>query len=417
MKNTHSVIASGAAKWRSRSRDHGLLRRLRLLAATQPPADGPAKASHGSRAEEAAENGRKADMTSSRPLRAMAFALLCAAAVPHTVAAADPAPREVWLRGAGATFPAPLYKAWIKTYEKGHDGVSLTYDAIGSGAGLSQFVTGSVDFAGSDAPITDEQVAKVDRGVVSVPATAGMVVLAYSLPNAVGPLRLSREAYAGIFAGEITKWNDPRIQAANPDIELPNTTIAVVARRDASGTTFAFASHLDAISPVWQEKGLGAGTLVSWPAGAMKVPGNEGVAQRIKISEGAIGYVEYGFAKRLGLPVAALENKAGKFVMPTEEAGTQALAEAGEAMDEKLRVVVTDAAGDAAYPIVTYSWLLLYGSYPDQQKAEAVRDFAAWGLTEGQTIRDEGLSGYIPLPANVVAKGQQALAAIRPGNM
>ncbi len=344
---------------------------------------------------------------------ALAVLLASGVSVAAPAMAADPVAREVWLRGAGATFPAPLYKAWIKAYEKGHDNVSLTYDAIGSGAGLSQFVTGSVDFAGSDAPISDDQIAKVERGVVSVPATAGMVVLAYSLPDGVGPLRLSREAYAGIFAGEITKWSDPRIQAANPDARLPNTTIAVVTRRDASGTTFAFASHLDAISPLWREKGLGAGILVRWPAGAMKVPGNEGVAQRIKISEGAIGYVEYGFAKRLGLPVAALENKAGNYVMPTEEAGAQALAEAGAAMDEKLRVTITDAAGDAAYPILTYSWLLLYGRYPEVAKAEAIRDFVAWGLTEGQTVKDEELPGYIPLPANVVAKGQQALAAIR----
>ncbi|MGZ8995053.1 MAG: phosphate ABC transporter substrate-binding protein PstS [Rhodospirillales bacterium] len=346
--------------------------------------------------------------------------LLTAAAVaafgsagPRAAVAADPAPREVWLRGAGATFPAPLYKAWIKAYEAEHGDITLTYDAIGSGAGLSQFVTGSVDFAGSDAPIGDADIAKVERGVVSVPATAGMVVLAYSLPDGVGPLRLSREAYAGIFAGEITEWDDPRIQVANPDVKLPNTNIAVVTRRDASGTTFAFTSHLNAISPLWRQKSIGAGTLVSWPGGAMKVPGNEGVAQRIKISAGAIGYVEYGFAKRLGLPVAALENREGNYVMPTEEAGTQALAEAAGAMDERLRVAIPDAPGESAYPIVTYSWLLLYGSYPDAKKAAAIRDFVAWGLREGQTLREEGLSGYIPLPANVAAKGQQALATIR----
>jgi phosphate transport system substrate-binding protein len=341
------------------------------------------------------------------------LALAIALAALQSAAAAEPAPRDLWLRGAGATFPAPLYNAWIKAYQARSGTVSLTYDAIGSGAGLGQFVTGSVDFAGSDAPISDADVAKVERGVVSVPATAGMIVLAYSLPEGVGPLKLSREAYAGIFAGEITEWDDPRIQASNPGAELPNTTIAVVTRRDASGTTFAFTKHLQTISPAWQQKGLGAGTLVSWPAGAMKVPGNEGVAQRIKISEGAIGYVEYGFAKRLGLPVAALENKAGAFILPTAETGAAALSEAAGAMDEKLRVSIADAAGQAAYPIVTYSWLLLYGQYPDGRKAEAIRDFVAWGLTDGQKLQDEALSGYIPLPANVVAKGQQALATVR----
>lgn len=350
---------------------------------------------------------------STRSIGAGILAVAVVAAVVRPAAATDPAPRDLWLRGAGATFPAPLYKAWIKAYEAKAGNISMTYDAIGSGAGLSQFVTGSVDFAGTDAPITDADIAKVGRGVVSVPATAGMIVLAYSLPEATGPLRLSREAYAGIFAGEITEWDDPRIQAANPDVELPNTSIAVVARRDASGTTFAFTNHLEAISPTWRDKGAGAGTLVNWPGGAMKVPGNEGVAQRIKISEGAIGYVEYGFAKRLGLAVAALENRAGEYVLPTEEAGAQALSEAAGSMDEKLRVTIADAAGQTAYPIVTYSWLLLYGMYPDGDKAKAIRDFVAWGLSEGQTLGDEALSGYIPLPANVVGKGQQALAAVR----
>ena len=350
---------------------------------------------------------------SKRVLGAGILTASVVAAVVQPAAAADPAPRDLWLRGAGATFPAPLYKAWIKAYEVQAGNVSLTYDAVGSGAGLSQFVTGSVDFAGTDAPISDADIAKVDRGVVSVPATAGMIVLAYSLPEGTGPLRLSREAYAGIFAGEITEWDDPRIQAANPGVELPNISIAVVARRDASGTTFAFTTHLGAISPMWREKGPGAGTLVSWPGGAMQVPGNEGVAQRIKISEGAIGYVEYGFAKRLGLAVAALENRAGEYILPTEEAGAAALSEAVGAMDEKLRVTIADPAGRAAHPIVTYSWLLLYGMYPDGEKAKAMRDFVAWGLTEGQILGEEALSGYIPLPANVVTKGQQALTAVR----
>ena len=350
---------------------------------------------------------------SKRVFGAGILALAAFAAVVQPAAAADPAPRDLWLRGAGATFPAPLYKAWIKAYEAKAGNLSVTYDAIGSGAGLSQFVTGSVDFAGTDAPISDADIARVERGVVSVPATAGMIVLAYSLPKGTAPLRLSRDVYAGIFAGEITEWDDPRIQAANPGVELPNTSIAVVTRRDASGTTFAFTTHLEAISPAWREKGLGAGTLVSWPGAAMKVPGNEGVAQRIKISEGAIGYVEYGFAKRLGLAVAALENRAGEYILPTEEAGAEALGEAAGEMDEKLRVSIADAAGQGAYPIVTYSWLLLYGMYPDGDKAKAIRDLVAWGLSEGQTLGDEALSGCIPLPANVVAKGQQALAAVR----
>lgn len=345
--------------------------------------------------------------------QAAALVIGLAAVLATSHARAETAQSATWLRGAGATFPAPLYQAWIETWTKQEGGASLTYEAIGSSAGINRFITGSVDFAGSDAPITDRQIDGVGRGVVSVPATAGMIVLAYSLPGGITDLKLPRDVYAAIFAGDITRWNDPRIHAANPDVALPNIDIAVVARLDGSGTTFALTSHLDAISPLWRERGLGAATSVDWPRNAMQVKGNEGVAQRIKISEGAIGYVEYGFAKRLNLPVAALENKAGKFVRPTADAGTAALSETAGDMDEHLRISIADAPGASAYPIVTYSWLLLYGRYDDEHKAAALRDFVGWGLTQGQTMAREDLSGYIPLPANVVAKGQQALAAIR----
>ena len=336
-----------------------------------------------------------------------------AAFLTQGASAADRAHSKLWLRGAGATFPAPLYQAWIDEWSSSHGDRALSYEPVGSSAGINRFTTGSVDFAGTDAPIRDEQIAKVDRGVISIPATAGMIVLAYSLPGGIDDLKLPRDVYAGIFAGDIAKWNDPRIQAANPDIGLPDLDIAVVARMDGSGTTFAFTNHLHAISPLWRESGRGAATYVDWPHNAMQVKGNEGVAQRVKISEGAIGYVEYGFAKRLNLPVAALENKVGKFIRPSAEAGTAALRETAAVMDDKLRVEIPDAPGAEAYPIVTYSWLLLYGSYPNEKKAEALRAFVDWGLTEGQAMARDDVGGYIPLPSNVVAKGQQALATLR----
>lgn len=349
-----------------------------------------------------------------RVRRTLGVALgVAAALVTQGALAADMAQSKLWLRGAGATFPAPLYQAWIDTWSADRGKASVSYEAIGSSAGINRFTTQSVDFAGTDAPIKDEQIARVDRGVVSVPATAGMIVLAYSLPGGADDLKLPRDVYAGIFAGDIARWNDPRIQAANPDVTLPNLDIAVVARMDGSGTTYAFTSHLQAISPAWRERGLGAATHVDWPRNTMQVKGNEGVAQRVKISEGAIGYVEYGFAKRLNLPVAALENKVGAFIRPSAEAGTAALSETAQAMDEHLRVEIADAPGAGAYPIVTYSWLLLYGAYEDEGKAAALRDFVGWGLTQGQALAREDLSGYIPLPANVVAKAQQAIATIR----
>jgi phosphate transport system substrate-binding protein len=339
------------------------------------------------------------------------FALLLCGAV--SSGRAETAQPQLWLRGAGATFPAPLYDAWIKAYLKQNPGLSITYDAVGSGEGISRFITGSVDFGGSDAPLTDAQIAKVNRGVVLVPATAGMVVLAYSLPD-VAELKLPRDVYGGIFAGEISKWNDPRVVAANPGVRLPNRTIAVVARLDGSGTTYAFTSHLNAISSAWRDKGLGVSTRIDWPGNTQQVRGNEGVAQRIKISEGAIGYVEYGFAKRLGLPVAALQNRAGSFVKPTPDSGGAALSEISQTLDAQLRGSVTDPSAVDAYPIVTYSWMMLYGQYADARKAGAIRDFVSWGLTEGQQMnRDAALSGYIPLPAVVVTEGQRAIASIR----
>ncbi len=358
-------------------------------------------------------NARRKPGALGRALAGLTVVLGFATVLATQGARAETQQASIWLRGAGSTFAAPLYQAWIDAWTAKHKESALSYDAIGSGAGINRFLTGSVDFAGSDAPIKDEQIARIGRGVVSVPATAGMIVLAYSLPGGIDDLKLPRDVYAAIFAGDIARWDDPRIQDANPDVTLPKLGIAVVTRMDASGTTFAFTSHLNAISPLWRERGLGVGTSIDWPGNAMQVKGNEGVAQRIKISSGAIGYVEYGFAKRLNLPVAALENKAGKFVRPSAEAGTAALSQTAEDMDEKLRVSIADAPGAGAYPIVTYSWLLLYGRYDDETKAAALRDFVGWGLTAGQSMQRDDLSGYIPLPANVVAKGQQALATIR----
>ena len=317
---------------------------------------------------------------------------------------------EVSLRGAGSTFSATLYKDWIETYHRERPAVSITYDAVGSGEGVRRFVAGSVDFGASDVAPGDREVAEITRGVVMVASTAGMVVLAYNVPGLRGELRLPRDVYPAILSGQIRRWDDPRIQQANPGLSLPHLNIVIVARQDSSGTTFALTNHLAAVSLAWREQGLGVGKLIEWPSATMTASGNEGVASRIKISEGSIGYVEFGFAKRLGLPMALLQNKAGTFVAPDDAAGLQALSEASAKTPAGLNQSIVDPSGTRAYPIVTFSWLLLYRRYDDPQKSEALRDFVGWGLSSGQTVSEK--LGYLPLPAEVAASGRQALGSI-----
>jgi phosphate transport system substrate-binding protein len=349
-----------------------------------------------------------------RTLVAGAVALIATAITAAAIGSAAPAPtpsNELWLRGAGATFPAPLYKKWIADFHAQNPDISIAYDAVGSGEGIRRFTTGSVDFGGSDVPLSQSEAARVPGGAVMVPGTAGMIVLAYNLPKLGGPLKLPRDVFADIFSGKIANWSDPRIQVANPDLKLPRLNIVIVARLDSSGTTYNFTSHLAAISADWRKPDRHPGKLVEWPGTAMLAAGNEGVASRIDISQGAIGYVEYGFAKRLGLPMAILQNKAGTYVRPTEEAGQAGLSEATAKGANSLIVTVTDPEAADAYPIVAYSWLLLYADYKDARKGDAVTKFLNWGLTEGQSAGNE--FGYIPLPPAVAAQGLQAVASVR----
>jgi phosphate transport system substrate-binding protein len=312
----------------------------------------------------------------------------------------------VALRGAGATLPAPLYERWIKVFRQQRPEVQISYDAVGSGEGQRRFLADAVDFGASDAALTDEQIAQVPAGVQLVPVTAGMVVLAYNLPGLAGPLRIPRDVCVDIFTGRVRRWNDPRLREANTGLDLPNRNIALVARQDGSGTTFAFTNHLSAVSPAWRDRGPGTGNLVDWKE-AMLARGNEGVAGRIKVSEGAIGYVEYHFAKRLGLRMAELQNRAGRYVAPSERSGQAALVRSARAMPENLRLFLPDPEGDDSYPIVTYSWLLLRRRTPDREKATALKEFVKWGLTSGQTFSVD--LGYIPLPEEVAGLSLAAL--------
>jgi phosphate transport system substrate-binding protein len=309
------------------------------------------------------------------------------------------------LSGAGATFPAPLYQRWAVEYNRQAPAVRVNYQSVGSGAGVSNFLQGVVDFGASDAAMTDAEMAKSPRGAVLVPATAGSIVLAYNL-DGVPSLQLTRAALAGIYLGTVTRWNDPAIAAANPEAALPDLPIRVAYRSDGSGTTFVFTQHLAAISPEFDDQ-VGFDKSVTFPVG-VGGKGNEGVTALVKQSRGAIGYVEFGYAEQNGLSVASLENKSGKFVAPTPESGAAALASVE--MPDNLRVWPVDPAAPEAYPITTFSWLLLYQKYDDAAKLRALKDFVTYSLTDGQSFAVE--LGYIPLPESVVAKAQAALATV-----
>jgi phosphate transport system substrate-binding protein len=311
------------------------------------------------------------------------------------------------LQGAGATFPTPLYQRWIAEFTKTHPGIQINYQGIGSGAGIKQFTQGLLTFGASDAAMTDEEIAKVKPGVVLIPATAGSIVLAYNLPG-VDDLKLSREAYTGIFLGKVTKWNDPAIAKANPGATLPSLDISPCERSDGSGTNFVFTQHLSAISPEFHDK-VGTGTTVTWPVGVAG-KGNDGVTALIKQTQGAIGYVEYGYAVNNKLKFAALENKAGNYVKATPDSGAATLAEA-QFPPNLLRAWVADPTGKDAYPISTFTWLLLDKKYADQTKWNALKEFVNFGLTDGQKFSDE--LGYIPLPKAVVDKDMEVLKEIK----
>jgi phosphate transport system substrate-binding protein len=316
----------------------------------------------------------------------------------------------VRLKGSGASFPFPLYGLWFKEYGKAHRNVTIDYQAKGSGAGIKDFMNKTVDFAASDAAMSDEEMTAVDGGVQLLPMTAGSIVLAYNLPGGPKELKLSRQAYTKIFLGQVTKWDDPLIAQANPDEKMPDTGITVVRRADSSGTTFVFTQHLSAISEDWKN-GIGMGTTVNWPGSDKFIasPKNDGVAATIKQTPGAIGYIEYGFAELGKLPMASLENRAGKFVKPSLESGQAALA--GVDLPQDLRAWLPDPTGDAAYPVVTYTWMVFYKKYGDPKKAEAIRDVVQYCLTEGQKV--SGKMGYIPLPDLVVQVVSHAVQNIQ----
>ncbi len=319
--------------------------------------------------------------------------------------------KSVDIRGAGATFPAPLYMRWIKEFAKTAQGFPISYDAVGSGEGTKRFMAGQVDFGASDSAMRDEQVAAVEGGVQLIPATAGIIVLAYNIPDFKGELRLSRKVYTDIFLGKIRYWDDERILKLNPGANIPHVNIATVTRSDSSGTTWAFTNHLKTVSREWREHGPGVGKKVDWPGISMSARYNEGVAVKISHSWGTIGYVEYGTALRAGLSMALLENRDGQYVAPGRQSGTATLVNTYTEMPADLRMFMPDPEGADSYPIITYSWLLLYKNHPDEKRAMKVKAFVDWSLTEGQGFAPE--LGYIPLPEGVVEQAREALANVQ----
>ena len=320
------------------------------------------------------------------------------------------AAESVRLTGSGASFPAPIYLTWFKDFSNKTPGVTVDYQSKGSGAGVQDFLNKTVDFAASDSAMKDEDIAKVAEGVQLLPMTAGEIVLAFNLPGNPKELKLPRDVYSNIFLGKITNWNDPQIAAANPGLKLPDMPITVVVRADSSGTTAVFTKHLASINPAFQKE-LGEGNTVNWPASDkfIKSPKNDGVTATVRQTPGAIGYIEYGFAKLAKVDFAQLQNKAGHYVVPNAESGAEALA--AVKMPESLVSWLPDPDGAKSYPITSYPWMIFRKHNDSPATAKAMREMVEYSLTEGQKIADS--MGYIPLPKSVVEQVRKASANIQ----
>jgi phosphate transport system substrate-binding protein len=335
----------------------------------------------------------------------IAVVAILSAVVVSFVACSGSKGNSIKLQGAGASFPAPLYLKWFKGYSSAHPNIQVDYQSVGSGSGVKSFMDKTVDFAASDAAMKPEDMAKVEGGVQLLPMTAGTIVLAYNLKD-VPNLRLSRDAYAGIFMGKLTKWNDPVIAKANPGVNLPDLPVNVIVRADSSGTTFVFTKHLSAISPAFQTA-IGVNNMPNWPVGT-RSKGNEGVTASILTTPGSIGYIEYGYAHSQNLSTAMLENRAGNFVAASTASAEAALASAQ--MPADLIAWVSDPEGHDAYPIVTFTWMILYKKYDNKDKLEALKGLVNYGLTDGQ--KESESLGYVPLPAPIVAQVKAAADAL-----
>jgi len=329
-----------------------------------------------------------------------------------TALAVAPLAAQTSLTGAGATFPNPIYSKWFDTYHK-KTGAQINYQSIGSGGGIKQYTEGTVDFGASDGPMSNDQMAAVQGEVIHIPTVMGAVVLTYNVPAlATTKLKLDGQTIADIFLGKITKWNDSRLAALNPGVALPNADLIVVHRSDGSGTSYIFTDYLSKVSSEWKSK-VGKATSVNWPVG-LGGKGNEGVTQEVKQTEGTIGYVELIYAISNGLPYADVKNTSGSFVEPSLESVTAAAASAQLTKGTDFRVSITAAPGTGAYPISSFTWLLIRPRMKDEGKAKALKEFLYWMISpEAQQMAAD--LKYAPLPKEVVALVQDRLNGIKWG--
>jgi phosphate transport system substrate-binding protein len=314
------------------------------------------------------------------------------------------------LNGAGATFPYPIYSKWFSDYATA-TGVKINYQSIGSGGGIRQLTEGTVDFGASDAPMSDAEMAKMKAPVLHFPTVLGAVVITYNIPGITKAIRLTGPVVADIFAGRITRWNDARIASLNNGLKLPSSDILVVHRTDGSGTTYIFSDYLSSVSPAWAQS-PGKGKELAWPVG-LGGKGNEGVAGQVKQMPGAIGYVELAYAKQNSLPFADLQNASGEFITPTMESVTTAAAAAASRLpaNTDYRLSIVNAAGKGAYPISSFTFLLVYRTQPDAVKGKKLVDFLRWYLRDGE--KTAGSLDYAPLPASMIAQLEKRLATIQ----
>ena len=332
----------------------------------------------------------------------------CGGGAPGQGDAAQPA-TDIRINGAGATFPYPIYSKWFSEYNALHPDVRINYQSIGSGGGIRQLTNQTVFFGATDGPMTDDQLKAAPGPVLHFPTVLGAVVPVYNVPGVEGDLNFSGSVLADIYLGTVKKWNDPALLTLNPGVKLPATDITVVHRSDGSGTTFIFVDYLSKVSPAFKEK-VGVATSVNWPTG-VGGKGNEGVSGLVTQTPGSIGYVELIYAKQTKTAYGAVQNAAGEFIKASVEAVTAAAAEATANMPADFRVSITNAPGKAAYPIASFTWMLLFENPTDKAQSAAMVGFLKWALTDGQKGAVD--LGYAPLPPSVIALEQAALARVK----
>jgi phosphate transport system substrate-binding protein len=316
------------------------------------------------------------------------------------------------INAAGATFPAAIYQKWFEEYHKLHSGTEINYQSIGSGGGIAQLTGGTVDFGASDMPMTDDQLSKLKVKAFHFPSVLGAVVPTYNVPGVAADLKFTPETLAGIFLGTIAKWNDPRLAKDNPGVKFPNEDIQVIHRSDGSGTTFVWTDYLSKVSPEWKSK-VGANTSVSWPVG-LGGRGNEGVAGLLKQTPYSIGYVELVWAAQNKLTIGLVKNASGNFVKASVESVTEAAAGAAKEIPADFRISITNAPGKQAFPISSFTYLLIPSQIPDAAKGDAIKGFLQWMLADGQKYA-AGLF-YAPLPKEIVAKEMKQISQVNAQN-